>query len=195
MLFVFSADKRASGMRKFPGTRTLKRMLQYSRYALGLATAGILLIGPNSLGAQTLPPALRSCAKIADDTARLACFDHEVARDSVTDPPGKEPTPASLSPEEKLGLSERRVQRLESTGTAQPQEISKLQAHIVRTSSGRDGRDVFELDNGQTWQQTEAQLSFTARPGDTVTITKGALGSFWLTKSPSQQAARVKRLR
>jgi hypothetical protein len=170
-------------------------MLQYSRYALGLAMAGILLIGPNSLWAQTLPAALHSCAKIADGTARLACFDHEVARDSVTDPPGKESTPVSLSPEEKLGLSERRVQQLESKGTAQPQGISELQAHIVRTSPGRDGRDVFELDNGQTWQQTEAQLSFTARPGDAVTITKGALGSFWLTKSPSQQATRVKRLR
>ena len=169
-------------------------MLRYSRYALGLATAGILLIGPNLLWAQTLPAALSGCTKITDDAARLACFDREIARVSVTDPPGKESAPASLSPEEKLGLSERRVQQLESKRTAPPQEISELQAHIVRTSPGSYGRDVFELDNGQTWQQTEAQLSFTARPGDTVTIKKGALGSFWLTKSPSRQATRVKRL-
>jgi hypothetical protein len=168
-------------------------MLQYSRYPLGLATAGILLLG--SSWAQTPPGALRSCAKIDDDTARLACFDREIARVSVADPPGKESAPVSLSPEERLGLSEQRVQRLESKGAAQPQAISELQAHILSLSVGNDGRDVFALDNGQTWQQTETQLSFSARPGDAVTIKKGALGSFWLSKSPGQQSTRVKRLR
>jgi hypothetical protein len=170
-------------------------MLQHPRYALGLAAAGFLFIGPNSLWAQTLPAAVRSCAKLADDAARLACFDREIGRVSVPDPPAKESAPVSLSPEEKLGLSERRVQQLESKGTAQPQEVSALQAHIVLTSPGRDGRDIFELDNGQAWQQTEVQRYFTARPGDAVNIKKGALGSFWLSKSPSGQATRVKRLR
>ena len=86
------------------------------------------------------------------------------------------------------------MQQLESNGVALPQKITELQAHVVRASLSNDGRGVFALDNGQTWQQTETQLSFSARPGDAVTIKKGALGSFWLCKNPSQENTRVKRL-
>ena len=102
-------------------------------------------------------------------------------------------TPPS-SPEAKLGLSAHRLQQLEAKDSLQPPKISELQAHIVRTTAGSFGHDVFELDNGQVWQQTEEQTSFMARPGDEVTVKKGALGSFWLSCGP-RQATRVKRLR
>jgi hypothetical protein len=164
------------------------------KFVLRVAAAAILLVGHSSARANPLLASLRSCVKIANDTARLACFDQEIARIPVADSPGKESALVNLSPEDKLGLSEQQVQRLETKGAAQPQNINALQAHIVSTTAGSRGRDVYVLDNGQTWQQTEAQLDFSARPGDVVTIKKGAIGSFWLFNGP-RQATRVKRLR
>jgi hypothetical protein len=55
-------------------------------------------------------------------------------------------------------------------------------------------RQVFVLDNAQTWQQIELDLGFTVRIGQEVTISKGALGSFWLS-ADSHRATRVKRIR
>jgi hypothetical protein len=164
------------------------------RLCKALASAGILLIGPNSLWAQSPPAALRACAKIADNSGRLACFDREIARLSGADPSDQQSAVVSLAPEEKFGLSGQRLQQLEAKEPAHRPEIKELHAHIVRTSPGSYGHEVFELDNGQVWQQTETKSDFTIRTGDAVTIDSGALGSFWLSLS-AHQATRVKRLR
>jgi hypothetical protein len=53
---------------------------------------------------------------------------------------------------------------------------------------------VITLDNAQVWEQTEPRPSFSMSRGATVTITMGALGSFWL-EVDSHNATRVKRVR
>jgi hypothetical protein len=40
---------------------------------------------------------------------------------------------------------------------------------------------VFTLDNGQVWRQSETRASFEARTGDAVKISRGGMGSFWLS--------------
>jgi len=49
------------------------------------------------------------------------------------------------------------------------------------------------LANGQVWQQTEARTGFWLQAGQTVTITPGVLGSFFLTDDQHQRV-RVKRV-
>jgi tRNA-dihydrouridine synthase len=39
---------------------------------------------------------------------------------------------------------------------------------------------VVTLDNGQVWRQAETRASFEAHAGDAVTVSSGAIGSFWL---------------
>src|SRR5687768_5642177 len=71
--------------------------------------------------------ALRDCAHEADDGARLACFDRELARESAkaeTAPVAEEPSPE------------------------QP-----LSAVVTRVAERSDGTFVVTLDNGQVWAQ------------------------------------------
>jgi len=44
------------------------------------------------------------------------------------------------------------------------------------------------------WLQSETQSDFIVRPGDTVTITTGALGAYWMS-TDVHHATRVKRVR
>jgi hypothetical protein len=150
----------------------------------------VLAAGPSV--ADGLPDSLRSCIKITGDTERLACFDREVARatSSVATPKGAAVPP--LTPEQKLGLSNSRVQHLESPG--EPPPPKEVHAHIVSTSPSADGLQNFVLDNAQVWRQTVIKSDFTVREGDAVTISTGALGAFWLS-TDAHHSTRVKRIR
>jgi hypothetical protein len=134
---------------------------------------------------------LIACAELTSDTARLTCFDREIAEIR-----GKNPqTPASVAPtaEQKFGLSDKQVLELGATPGQVPAPTA-LHAHIVSVPRYPIERQVFVLDNAQTWQQIELDLGFTVRIGQEVTISKGALGSFWLS-ADSHRATRVKRIR
>jgi D-lyxose ketol-isomerase len=49
------------------------------------------------------------------------------------------------------------------------------------------------LTNGQVWQQAESRTGFWLEPGQTVTISPGVLGSYFLTNDQHQRV-RVKRI-
>ena len=53
--------------------------------------------------------------------------------------------------------------------------------------------DAVTLNNGQVWEQAESRTGFWQQPGQTVTITPGVLGSFFLTDDQHQRV-RVKRI-
>jgi hypothetical protein len=94
------------------------------------------------------------------------------------------PTPVARTPEEEFGLSSKQV-----LGAAP----SKVRAHIVSVSRSTADRQVFVLDNAQTWQQIELDPDFTVHMGQEVTLSTGALGSYWLAID-SHRATRVKRI-
>jgi hypothetical protein len=137
---------------------------------------------------------LMACAQLTSDTARLTCFDREIAEIRKRNPQ----PPASVAPtaEQKFGLSNKQVLDLGATPGQAPTPTptaTKLHAHIASVSQYPIERQVFVLDNGQTWQQIELDLDFAVRMGQEVTISKGALGSFWLS-TDSHRATRVKRI-
>lgn len=53
-------------------------------------------------------------------------------------------------------------------------------AHVSKVIRRPGDTFGFELDNGQLWVQTQKQFGPPATPGQQVTITSGALGSFFL---------------
>jgi hypothetical protein len=142
--------------------------------------------------ADVLAESLRSCVKISNDIERLACFDREVARTTVASAP-KEAAALPLTAEQKIGLSNARVQQLESNSSAPPTP-TELHAHIVSASSSAGGLQSFVLDNAQVWRQTVIKSDFLVHQGDAVTISTGALGSFWLS-TDAHHSTRVKRVR
>jgi hypothetical protein len=138
-------------------------------------------IPAQAIGQTTLGP-LIACTQLKADTERLACFDREmkgIRKDSLQPSAHAAPTP-----EEEFGLS--------STQVLGPAPAT-LHAHIVSVSRAGADRQVFVLDNAQTWQQIELDPDFAVRAGQAITISKGALGSFWLAID-SHRATRVKRI-
>jgi hypothetical protein len=58
-----------------------------------------------------------------------------------------------------------------------------------------DGRAILSLDNGQVWEQLVADgTDLYTKPGDSVRISRGWLGSYWL-EAPSHHGCKVTRLR
>jgi hypothetical protein len=171
-------------------------------------TVLLAVLGMSAAFAQLLPAALDACTRIASDKARLQCFDREAAALSqhdgssqqrnqrAADAPAAVPAPPQLTPEQKFGLSTDQVQRQEEARgavAAQPPSVTRVQTRVLQVSGSSAGRALFTLENGQTWRQTEIQSSFSLRPGDQVTLSKGALGSFWISTGP-HNSARVERV-
>jgi hypothetical protein len=186
------------------------------------ALAAILVIGP----AWAATPAItdfQSCTKVADDKARLACFDRTAAQAQQADirsgagsgPAGTASTGApgvtsgaaaaasggsiaavgaKLTPEQKIGLPRGTVDKLEAAPGAAPEpQLDNFEARIRSVSIGAGGREVFALENDQVWRQSETKPDFAVHPGDTVRISRGALGSFWLSANV-HSATRVSRI-
>jgi hypothetical protein len=149
--------------------------------ALLLVTA--LVAGPSMAADPTA--ALLACRKLADGTARLACFDRESAA-LVT---GGEV--AQLPPEQKFGLSPAALAAKEPAA-ARAAEVAELQARLVELKAAGDGRAIFILDNNQVWRQLEPGDGLLVKPGDVVQLSRGALGSFWL-RAPSGRRCKVTR--
>jgi hypothetical protein len=138
----------------------------------------VFVCAPTQGMGQAPVDSLIACTQLKADTERLACFDREmmgIRKNGVQ--------PLAPTPEEEFGLSGTRA--LGPTPT-------RLHARIVSVSRFAD-RQVFVLDNAQIWQQIELDPDFATRVGQEATISKGALGSFWLA-TDSHRATRVKRI-
>jgi hypothetical protein len=164
----------------------------------------ISLIGTGSaLGAE---PARveHPCAGIAEDAARLACYDEAFGRRSIAHTGESAAAPvtldagvaassavATVDPVADFGLtdSQKRARDPEQAKKTMPDSITATVAHVRRRPTGEL---VVTLDNGQVWAQTETVSQAVVKPGDLVTIRKGALGSFVLVTA-NRIATKVQR--
>ena len=154
--------------------------------------------------AETLDGRLRACAGIPEAGPRLACFDQlaaETTRTDATAPAAASVAPGAaavqpaaapaLSPEQAFG----RERSLLAQSTSGEEALREISATVTAVRAANDGRRTFELDNGQVWTHTETPTrEFALRPGDRVTIRRGALSSFVLNV-PGQPSTRVRRAR
>ena len=157
--------------------------------AAGAATAIALM---SSVANAQPPDAFDACAGTKDPTARLACFDRQVAarhaaEDRTSAIPSVRPAPTQVVDSD--------VGHNASVGghRAQPAPSAAIVATIVKVIPRRPLISAIELDNGQIWEQSEAKR-LSARPHEKVTIRPGVLGSFFL-KSADGRAIRVHRLK
>lgn len=133
------------------------------------------------------------CRGIEDGAARLACFDRESAALDVKKTAAvSAPAAPPLDPKKEFGLSPQAVVIHEiAAGTRA--DMSTIEAHVLRFSMGVDGRAVFTLDNEQVWRQIDSTGEMLIKPGDTVKISRAALGSYWL-QTPTGRGCKVSRL-
>jgi hypothetical protein len=166
---------------------------------------------------------LLACRALADAAARLACFDRETAAlasesaAALTAAPataapataapaiiaqGTAGTPAAapahpapvLDAQQSFGLSGSAIAANEEASGARPPKVSKIESRIVALALTGNGRTLFSLDNTQVWRQLESDGDMLAKLGDTATISRGLLGSYWL-QLKSGRGCKVTRVR
>jgi hypothetical protein len=140
---------------------------------------------------------LARCAAIAEDRARLVCYDHLAGRAAPDGAaaPGTEAAPAPeaanaaapapATTDRKFGLPVAQ-QHVANQGP------TMMQAHVTQVIVNQNQRGYLVLDNGQTWAITDGELLVDA--GEAVTVRQAALGSFILT-SESKHSYHVRRVR
>ncbi|MHB8812468.1 MAG: hypothetical protein ACYDAE_04305 [Steroidobacteraceae bacterium] len=161
-----------------------------------------------------------ACRKIVSGAARLACFDRESAviaahvatitgrRPPSSGPPAKAAEAATprvalagaaaahgsaLDPVQTFGLPEGQILAREEAAQRAPRPLEHIEAHIVGLAGMGDGREIFTLDNDQVWAELEPDGDLYAKPGETVEISRGWLGSYML-RVKSRRSSKVTRL-
>lgn len=153
-----------------------------------------------------------ACRALTESAARLACFDRETAAlasspaapFAVAAPaagPENHPRSApvgSLAPvldaRQTFGLNDSAIAAHEEAAGARPQKLAKIEARIVALALTGEGRTLFTLDNAQVWRQIESDSDPLAKLGDSATISRGVLGSYWL-QLKSRRGCKVTRVR
>jgi hypothetical protein len=159
---------------------------------------------------------LLACRALSDSAARLACFDRETAGWAiapaavVSAAPAAAPESSSafatanvsapgnaapvLDARQTFGLNDSAIAAQEAAAGARPQKLTKIEARIVGLSLTGEGRTLFTLDDAQVWRQIESEADPLAKLGDSVTISRGMLGSYWL-QLKSRRGCKVTRVR
>lgn len=147
---------------------------------------------------------VRAGKKIAapGSAARAPSSTSASAPSAVAPPPASVPTPApkrqatttpSTSGEFGLEGDALRKKRASETGEEATQR-QELTARVTGVSERARGEHRIELDNGQVWEETQRTGGQPPAAGEAVTIKRGAMGSFFLTRK-SGLGLRVKRIK
>ena len=102
---------------------------------------------------------------------------------------------AGLDPQQTFGLAPEKILAREEAAERLPSQLDHITAHIEFVSKTADGRDVFTLDNHETWAQLVPGEDLYAKPGDVVKISRAMLGSYWLVVKSRRGGCKVTRLR
>jgi hypothetical protein len=180
--------------------------------ALVAAVAAVAIV--EAAAASLSVDQLVACAGITDSAVRVACYDREVAplarevaeRARASSPAAPTPTavpmpapPATATPATATtpapSFGEEQLTREQRPAP----EKEELTLHARLSSQKPVGAGLFNLylDNGQVWRHEDQVLGSYLKDGDAVTIEKGALGSYKLTRDAgkSRNWIRVTRVR
>jgi hypothetical protein len=163
--------------------------------ALGFLLAAALLGGASPAVLAAGDP--HSCVAIADDAARLACYDRALGHSAAPKPAPVAPTapaaaaattaaaapaaPVKKDPVGEFGLSEQAKQAKDPAKAAEAAAApDSITGRVMSVRWRKYGEFVVTLDNAQVWAQIEPMPSAVVRVGDTVTIKKALFGSYTL---------------
>ena len=148
----------------------------------------VLMLAGTAYGQSPVPSQLEPCVSIRRDAERLACFDRAIAAlRTGSDAPA--PTAENM-----FGVTESRAPADERAQVEKREELRRIQGSITSMSRTDDGMIILELDNGQVWRQQDSAVKLSIGVGDTVTITRAAMGTFRIADN-SGRFARFKRVR
>jgi hypothetical protein len=142
--------------------------------------------------------AVFACAQVQSDEERLTCYDRAVGNMQRAQTEGDlvavDREQIQTIQRESFGFSLPSVGRLlPDFGRRDGESFDELEMRIVSVIERANGRYAFEMENGQTWVQVDAQRVYNVREGDVITVRRAALGSYMLSPSRGGAAHRVRR--
>lgn len=176
--------------------------MRFSRLIIIFA---LLQLAPTLAQAETLAEAMEKCRVVSNSLNRLVCYDQLAQRaNNLEDsdlqefyaqrPVGAPPTARAPQqprgaqppkPESTFGL-EAQIQREKSD------TLPEITAVVGKVEKAPKGKLIITLDDGQVWRQTDTE-TLRLKSGDTVVISRGMIGAFYLKKTSGKKRIRVKR--
>jgi hypothetical protein len=127
--------------------------------------------------------AVLECRKVAEDAARLACYDAAAGRMDQAETQGEivviDKAQASAANRDAFGLKVPSLRVI--TRALSPDEVERLEGVVRTFREDGSGRYTFGLEGGAVWRQISGDLMRRPRQGSKVTIRKGTLGSFLMS--------------
>ena len=164
---------------------------------LGTAAAIAVLsesAAPPQERAQTLAQ-VTACRAIADNAARLGCYDAAVGALESAERQGE----VVIMDRAQIGQARRQLFGFDLPamprvfGPEGAAEINSIETTLQGATQTSDSHWVFRLADGGVWRQIDSErVRFQNRPGQEVRVRKASLGSFLLTVGDSR-AVRVRR--
>lgn len=94
-----------------------------------------------------------------------------------------------------FGLAPLQIAARQAAAERLPQQVNHITARVAGLSRAADGREIFTLSNHEVWVQLEAGSRSHGRVGDAVRISRGWLGSYWLSLKSRRWGCKVTRIR
>jgi len=165
---------------------------------------GILLLSLPALAAD-LSAQLSQCRQLADNTARLQCYDQLPLATAVV--------PVATTPSASATITtQASVAQVQPTASAAPvqsqaetefefgkrvarpvDEVEKITSPIKTVKYNLKKKALIHLENGQVWQQLE-NVQMNLYSGKECSVQRAALGSFLFKCNGSSKTMRVTRL-
>jgi hypothetical protein len=171
------------------------------------------LITQTQTQAQTISNLIVNCGKETDSVKRLVCYD-SLAKKIAKNPPVTQnikshvpikestasATSAPTSTAETSVTSENQSEAMSGAVSrfgmerqiAREEADDIIYAHVSSIKKDYYGKLSVELDNSQTWKQSDSNR-IRLEVGERLYIQRGALGSFFMSKDDTNRRVRVKR--
>ncbi len=180
------------------GSQVMELPMSHRLFWPTTALLGLSMVA--SLALAGSPGGRHPCASLADNTARLACYDDAFGRPAEATSAAPAPAaaaPAAVAPEAKarqdFGLSEHdKRARAEKQGT--PTEPDSLSGKVASVGHRPTGELVVTLEDGQVWVEVGPSGGVVVKAGELVTIRRASLGSYMLV-TPTHVGTRVRRVK
>jgi hypothetical protein len=138
---------------------------------------------------------LTACRAVAEDAARLACYDATAAALDAAERQGELVVIDRVAVEETrrqlFGFELPTLPRL--LGGGEDAELEAIETTLASAVQTGENRWVFRLADGSAWRQVDSDpFRFRNRPGQEVRVRRASLGSYLMTIGGSR-AVRVRR--
>lgn len=183
----------------------MKKLIGANQAVLVLALAGLALSVPamaqnRPAGTTDRAAALKSlsdCRAIADDSARLACFDAAAASIDQAETSGElvvvDRGQVREAKRSLFGFDTSALNFFDRGDGEARVEVSNVTLTVDRAYRGEGGRWVMVMTDGQVWRQIDSSGPYNPpRQGSKAEIRKASLGSYFLNVD-GQTAIRARR--